>query len=85
MYSNTLVHLECWRQDYSLGSMGTVVDLSNGNTYLAILLGWCISGAPHIFDSKTCTRVKLIRVMRHVWLMVNLMCTRDEFAHVVHV
>ena len=40
VYSNTLVHLVRWRQDYLLGSMGTVVDLSKGNTYLATLLLW---------------------------------------------
>ena len=72
MYSNTLVHLEHWRQDYSLGSMATVVDLSKSNTYLAILLVWCMSGAPRVFDSKTCTRVELIRVVRHMYLMVNV-------------
>ena len=27
MYSNTLVHLEHWREDFSLSSMATVVDL----------------------------------------------------------
>ena len=63
MYSNTLIHLERWRQDHSLGSMATVVDLSKGNTYLAILLVWCMSGTPHVFDSKTCARVELIRVV----------------------
>ena len=29
--------------------MATVVDLSKGNTYLAI---WRMSGAPHVFDGK---------------------------------
>ena len=46
---------------------------------------WCVSSAPRVFDGKMCTRDKLIRVVRHMWLMVNLMCTRDEFARVVHV
>ena len=63
MYSITLVHLECWKQDYLLGSMATVVDLSKGNTYLAILFVWCMSGTPRVFDSKTCTRVELIHVV----------------------
>ena len=35
------------------------------------LFMWCISGAPHVSDGKTCTRDKLIRVMHHVWLTVN--------------
>ena len=30
---------------------------------LAILLVWCISSMPHVFDSKMCTRVDLIRVV----------------------
>ena len=30
MYSNTLVHLQCWRQDYLLGSIATIVNLSKG-------------------------------------------------------
>ena len=72
MYSNTLVHLEHWKQYYLLGSKATVVDLSKGNTYLAILLVWCMSGAPHVFDSKTYARVKLIHVVRHMYLMVNM-------------
>ena len=72
MYSNTLVHLERWRQDYLLGSMATVVDLSEGNAYLAIILVWCMSGAPRVLDSKTCPCVKLIRVVLHVYLMVNV-------------
>ena len=66
MYSNTLVHLERWRQDCSLDSMATVVDLSKGNTYLAILLVCCISGTPRVFDSKTCARVELIHMV-HIW------------------
>ena len=33
-------------------SMATVLDLSNGNTYLARLFVWCMSGAPHVFDGK---------------------------------
>ena len=32
--------------------MATVVDLSKGNTYLASLFMWCMSGAPHVFDGK---------------------------------
>ena len=32
--------------------MATVVDLSKGNTYLAILFVRCMSGAPHVFDGK---------------------------------
>ena len=63
MYSNTLVHLERWRQDYSLGSMATVVYLSKGSTYLALLLVWCMSGAQRVFDSKTCARVEFIHVV----------------------
>ena len=51
MYSNTLVHLERWRQDYLLGSLATVVDLRKGNTYLAILFMWWMSGAPRISDT----------------------------------
>ena len=66
MYSNTLIYLVHRRQYYSLGSMATVVDLSKGNTYLANFFMWCMSGAPHVFDSKTCTRVELTRVV-HVW------------------
>ena len=65
MYSNTLVYLERWRQDYLLGYMATVVVLSKGNNYLAILLVWCMSGAPHVFNSKTCACVELIHVVRH--------------------
>ena len=67
MYSNTLVHLERWREEFSLSSMATVVDLSKGNTYLAslfvwcmivkhalvtILFMWCMSGVPRVFDGK---------------------------------
>ena len=52
--------------------MVTIVDLSKGNTYLAILLVWCMSGVPRVFDSKMCSRVELIRVVRHVYLMVNV-------------
>ena len=52
MYSNTLVYLECWREEFSLSSMATVVDLSKGNTYLASLFVWCMSGVPHVFDDK---------------------------------
>ena len=44
MYFNTLVFLECWRQDYLSGSVAIVVNLSKGITYLAILLVWCMSG-----------------------------------------
>ena len=99
MHSNTLVYLEHWRQDYSLSTMATVVDLSKGNTYQAILFMWCKSCASCVFHGKTCTHDKLIRVVDvwcsthtcacdkliHVWLTVNLICTRDEFACVVHV
>ena len=63
MYSNTLVHLERWRQDYLLGSMATVVYLSKDNTYLAHLLVWYMSGVPRVFDSKTYARVEFIRVV----------------------
>ena len=52
MYSNTLVHLERWREDFLLSSMATIVDLSKGNTYLASLFVWCMSGAPCVFDGK---------------------------------
>ena len=53
-YSKTLVHLECWREDFSLSSMATVVDLSKGNTYLASLFMWCMFGTPCVFDVKMC-------------------------------
>ena len=43
---------------------------------------WCMSGAPHVLDGKHA--LELIRVVHHVWLTVNLMCTCDEFARVVH-
>ena len=46
--------------------MATVVNLSKGNTYLAILLVWYMSGAPRVFDSKMCACGELIRVV-HVW------------------
>ena len=32
--------------------MATVVNLSKGNTYLASLFMWCMSGAPPVFDGK---------------------------------
>ena len=35
------------------------------------LFVWCMSGAPHVFDSKMCAFDELIRVVCHVWLMVN--------------
>ena len=41
------------------------------------LFVWCMSGAPRkprapcVIDGKTCARDKLIRVVHHVWLMVN--------------
>ena len=50
--------------------MTTVVDLSKGNTYLAILLVWCMS----VFDSKTCAHVEPIRgecMVCHVFLIVK--------------
>ena len=53
--------MELWRQDYLLGSMAAVVNLSKCNTYLAILLVWCMSGAPRVFVSNTCAHVELIR------------------------
>ena len=66
MYSNTLVHLKLlriWREDFLLSSMATVVDLSKGNTDLASLF---MSGAPHVFDGKTCAHDEVIHVV-HVW------------------
>ena len=36
------------------------------------LFVWCMSGAPCVFDGKTCARDKLIYVVCHVWLMVKL-------------
>ena len=46
---------------------------------------WCMSGAPRIFDGKMCAHDEVIRVVRHMWLTVNLTCARDKFARVVHV
>ena len=83
-YSNTLVHLECYRQDYLLSSMATVVDLNKGNTSPASLFVWCMSGSPQAFQDKMCTCDKLLCMVLHVWLTVNLTCAHDEFAHVVH-
>ena len=74
MYSNTLVHLERWRQDYSLSSMATIVDLSKGNIYLAILLVWCMSAAPHVFDSKTCAHVELIHLVQALPSVYTFQC-----------
>ena len=98
MYSNTLVYLECWREEFSLSSMATVVDLSKGNTYLAslflwcmmvkhahmtILFVWCMSSAPRVFDGKRALVMGFFNGAPRV-LMVNLMCARDEFARVVY-
>ena len=79
MYSNTLVHLKCFKnleRGFSLSSMATVVDLSKGNSYkllalMTSLFVWCMSGAPRAFDGKMCAHHELIRVVHHVWLMVN--------------
>ena len=64
--------------------MTTVVDLSNGNTYLASLFVWCMSGAPRVFDGKRTLMMSLF-----VWSLRvvdgYLTCARDEFACVVHV
>ena len=49
--------------------MTAVVDLSNGNTYLASLFVWCMSGTPVILMVK-CV---LIRVV-HVWCATCVMC-----------
>ena len=56
--------------------MATVVDLSKGNSYKLLVLVtslfvWCMSGAPRVFDGKMCARDELIRVVCHMWLMVN--------------
>ena len=40
--------------------LNTVVDLSNGNTYLASLF---VSGVPCVFDGKMCARDEVIRVV----------------------
>ena len=76
--------LRIWREDFSLSIMATVVNLSKNNTYLASLFVWCISGAPCVFHGKTCAHDELIRVVRHVWLTVNLTCAHNKFACVVH-
>ena len=68
MYSNSLVHLEHWREDFSLSSVTTVVKV---NTYIRIWLAYLCGAC-------------LVHLVRDVWLTVNLTCACDEFAHVVH-
>ena len=43
--------------------MATVVDLINGNSYLVNLSMWCMPGAPHVFDGKTCACEEIAHVM----------------------
>ena len=63
-----------------------VYQLSFQNWALVIsLFVWCMSGGPCAFEGKICTHNELIHVVYHVWLTVNCMCARDEFARVVHV
>ena len=71
--------------------MATVVDLSKGTSYklLALvtnLFMWCMSGVPHVLDSKTCAHDELIRVV-HVCCAICVfdgkMCARDEHIHVM--
>ena len=74
--SNTLQFtwsaLRIWREDFR--SMATVVDLRKSNSYKLLVLMtrfdgkalvmslfvWCMSGAPHAFDGKTCACDELI-------------------------
>ena len=49
MYSNILVHLEHWSEDFLLSSMATLIDLSKGNTYLASLFMWYMFGVPRVY------------------------------------
>ena len=79
MYSNTLVHLECFKnlkRGFFVKQYGYCSQSEQVNSYkmLALVMSLfvcCMSGEPRVFDGKTCAHDELIHVVRHVWLTVN--------------